>query len=102
MYFINAASPLGNCGICFTLRYTWSCLSVVTTAISARKRMVIKDYNRSLYCRLVVNLRFNWGDGEGAGAVNGWQAVLLQRTGAPAVDAAHAAVLTVKGEDGEC
>ena len=102
MYFINAASPPGNCGICFTLRYTWSCLSVVATAISARKRMVIKDYNRSLYCRLVVNLRFNRGDGEGAGAVNGGETVLLQRTGAPTVDAAHTTVFAVKGEDGEC
>ena len=48
----------------------------------------------------VVSLRYNRGDGEGAGAVDGGDAVLLQRTGAPAVDATHAAVLTVKGENG--
>ena len=39
-------------------------------------------------------------NGEGAGAVDGWKAVLLQRTGTPTVDAAHAAVLAVEGEDG--
>lgn len=43
----------------------------------------------------------NRGDGEGAGAVDGGDAVLLQRTGTPAVDAAHAAVLAVKRENGE-
>ena len=41
------------------------------------------------------------GDGEGAGAVDGGETVLLQRAGAPAVDAAHAAVFSVDGEHGE-
>jgi len=39
-------------------------------------------------------------EGEGAGAGGGGEAVGVQRAGAPAVDAAHAAVLAVKGEDG--
>ena len=38
--------------------------------------------------------------GEGTGAVDGREAVLFQRAGAPTVDAAHAAVFSVKGEDG--
>jgi hypothetical protein len=49
----------------------------------------------------VVSLRFNRCDGEGAGAVDGWDAVLLQRTGTPTVDATHAAVLAVKRQYGK-
>ena len=41
-----------------------------------------------------------WDDGEGAGAVDGGEAVLLEWAGAPAVDAAHAAVLAVESEHG--
>ena len=44
---------------------------------------------------------FYWGDGEGAGAVDGGEAVLLQGTGTPTVDASHAAVLAVEGKHGE-
>ena len=40
-------------------------------------------------------------NGEGAGAVDGWKAVLLQRTCAPTVDAAHAAVLAVERQEEE-
>ena len=45
---------------------------------------------------------YNRCDGEGAGAVDGRDAVLLQRTGAPTVDAAHAALLSVEGKDSVC
>ena len=51
---------------------------------------------------MLLGLFDNGSDGEGAGAVMGWDAVLLQRASAPTVDAAHAAVLTVKGKDSEC
>ena len=40
-------------------------------------------------------------NGEGAGAVDGGQTVLLQRTGTPTVDATHAAVLAVKRQEEE-
>ena len=39
---------------------------------------------------------YNLGyDGEGAGAVEGRQTVLFQRTGTPAVDTAYTAMLTI-------
>ncbi len=50
---------------------------------------------------MLLGLFDNGSEGEGAGAGGGGEAVGVQRTGAPAVDAAHAAVLTVEGEDGE-
>ena len=42
---------------------------------------------------------YNWCDGEGASAVDGRDAVLLQRAGTPAVDAAHAAVFTIESKN---
>ena len=39
--------------------------------------------------------------GEGAGVVDGGETVLLQWAGAPAVNATHAAVVSVDGEHGE-
>ena len=49
---------------------------------------------------MLLRLFDNRGEGEGAGAVDGGETVGVQWAGAPAVDAAHAAVLAVEGEDG--
>ena len=59
--------------------------------------MIIVSYYDSFLWLMICNRL----DSEGAGAVDGWETVLLQRAGAPAVDAAHAAVLAVKRENGE-
>lgn len=48
----------------------------------------------------LLPLMIDGGDGEGAGAVSGGEAVLLQWTGTPTVDASHSTLLAVKGEDG--
>ncbi len=49
---------------------------------------------------MLLGLFDNRSEGEGAGAIDGGEAVCVQRTGAPTVDAAHAAVLAVEGQDG--
>ena len=50
---------------------------------------------------MLLRLFDNGGEGEGEGAVDGEETVGVQWAGTPAVDAAHAAVLAVEGEDGE-
>ena len=49
---------------------------------------------------MLLRLFDNGGEGEGAGAVDGGETVCVQRAGAPAVDAAHATVLTIESQDG--
>ncbi len=49
----------------------------------------------------LLPLMIDGGDGEGAGAVSGGEAVLRQWTGTPTVDTAHAAVFAVKRQEEE-